>query len=247
MKTRRIPCSSSHSRRSRRRLCPQRRAMSPSTGWKAAAPPLAQGVSFGVPVAEGRGPEGPGLLARLGGRAPFRSRAGRSRTGRTARSSGPVSRPSPGRRPPGPLKLSAGAAAAAPGLVVKVHKSETTVDVDTGALKCRIPLWGDDLIDSIAVGGRVVARNARLVCILQNGPDGGPADAPLAHRVQRARRERDGRAVRPDPRGRENRGQALLRVGRQALAPLRRQALFLRGRGHRAHGPHDHLRRRPGP
>ena len=37
---------------------------------------------------------------------------------------------------------------------------------------------GDDLIDTIAVNGRVVARGMRLVCILQDGPDGGPADAP---------------------------------------------------------------------
>ena len=78
----------------------------------------------------------------------------------------------------GPLKLSAQAAGAPAGPVVKVHKSETTVEVDTGALKCRIPLWGDDLIDTLSVDGRLVARNARLVCILQNGPDGGPADSP---------------------------------------------------------------------
>jgi len=142
-----------------------------------AAPPLAQGVSFGVPWPRGAVQKDQAFsLASAGGALPLQSWTlaywpdGSIKWTGFATVAGPQAA--------GPLKLSAGAAAAAPGLVVKVHKSETTVDVDTGALKCRIPLWGDDLIDSIAVGGRVVARNARLVCILQNGPDGGPADAP---------------------------------------------------------------------
>jgi len=80
---------------------------------------------------------------------------------------------------PGGFTVKPGAAAAAAGQAkVRVSASDTTFEIDTGRIQARIPKWGATLIDSISVGGREVARNGRLVCILQNGPDGDPADTP---------------------------------------------------------------------
>jgi hypothetical protein len=61
---------------------------------------------------------------------------------------------------------------------VKVAPSDTTFEVDTGRLKVRISKRGDSLIDSMVVEGREVARQGRLVCILQDGPDGDAENAP---------------------------------------------------------------------
>jgi len=77
----------------------------------------------------------------------------------------------------GSLTLASGAAAPSPkSATVRVSHTNTTVEVDTGRFRCRIPNWGDDLVDSIEVDGREVARQGRLVCIVQDGPDQGPAE-----------------------------------------------------------------------
>ena len=74
----------------------------------------------------------------------------------------------------GPLKLAAGTPAAG---TLHVTNDGTTIVVDTGALKCTIPVAGGaNLVDSLAIGGTEVARAGRLVCILQTGPDGNPED-----------------------------------------------------------------------
>ncbi len=74
----------------------------------------------------------------------------------------------------GPLKLAAGPPAAG---TLHVTNDGTTILVDTGALKCAIPVAGGaNLIDSLAIGDNVVARAGQLVCILQTGPDGNPED-----------------------------------------------------------------------
>src|SRR5262245_6297858 len=79
----------------------------------------------------------------------------------------------------GLLKLSlSNTAAPASGPVVQVSQSDTTIEIDTGRLKVRIPRWGASLIDSMVVDGREVARHGRLVCILQDGSDGDPEHAP---------------------------------------------------------------------
>ncbi len=78
----------------------------------------------------------------------------------------------------GPLKLSVGATSRVPADSARVITTETTIEVDTGKLQCVIPRSGDALIDSLRVAGKIVARDAKLVCILQDGPDGGPMDTP---------------------------------------------------------------------
>ncbi|HEY6400289.1 MAG TPA: hypothetical protein VI479_02695 [Blastocatellia bacterium] len=79
----------------------------------------------------------------------------------------------------GALRLSlSNTAAATSGPVVQVRQSDTTYEIDTGQLKVRISRWGSSLIDSMSIGGREVARDGQLICILQDGPDGGAESAP---------------------------------------------------------------------
>ncbi len=65
---------------------------------------------------------------------------------------------------------------------VRVRKSDSTVEVDTGKLRCRVALWGTNLIESMWIDGREVARQGRLVGIVQDGPDGVPEAAPRRER-----------------------------------------------------------------
>lgn len=78
----------------------------------------------------------------------------------------------------GPYQISAGAAATPSGPTVSVHESGGEIEVTTGPMTCRIPTSGDNLVDSIAIHGVEVARDGRLVCVLQNGPDHELAAAP---------------------------------------------------------------------
>jgi YetA-like protein len=68
----------------------------------------------------------------------------------------------------GPFLLAPGAAAAAPPSL-KVAETAAAFDIDNGRFQCRIPKQGANLIESIAMEGRVVARQGRLVCALDNG------------------------------------------------------------------------------
>ncbi len=81
----------------------------------------------------------------------------------------------------GPLKL-AGAVEtqnlASLQYAVTVKDSAQVIDVNTGWLECRIPKQGALLVESMAVEGRQVAGNGRLVCILQNGAQADSNTAP---------------------------------------------------------------------
>jgi exo-rhamnogalacturonan lyase-like protein len=79
----------------------------------------------------------------------------------------------------GSLRLSPNKSAAPISVpVVQVRESGTTFEIDTGRLKVRILREGASLIDSMVVDGREVARDGQLICILQDGPDGGAENAP---------------------------------------------------------------------
>jgi hypothetical protein len=80
----------------------------------------------------------------------------------------------------GPVTLSAGSAAASGTLTVK--NDGKSVVVDTGALKCSIPLTGSNIISSMSLGGKDIGGAGQLVCILQNGPEGNPEDSPKRER-----------------------------------------------------------------
>ncbi len=76
----------------------------------------------------------------------------------------------------GPVTLSPGSGDASGDL--KVTKDLKSVVVDTGVLKCTIPMSGPNVIDSMSIGGRDVGGAGQLVCILQAGPQTDPADSP---------------------------------------------------------------------
>ena len=77
----------------------------------------------------------------------------------------------------GTVMLSVGSSQA-PGRL-KVTNDGKSIVVDTGALKCSIPVAGGaNLVDSMMVEGRAVAGASQLVCILQNGPQTNPEDSP---------------------------------------------------------------------
>jgi len=69
----------------------------------------------------------------------------------------------------GALRLAPGAAS--PATAIRVGQTAQSIDVDTVALQCRVSKQGADFIDSMTVGGRVVARQGRLVCTLDNGSE----------------------------------------------------------------------------
>jgi YetA-like protein len=97
----------------------------------------------------------------------------------------------------GSLRLSPSNTAAPTSVsVVQVGQSDTTFEIDTGRLKVRIPRRGASLIDSMVVDGREVARYGQLICILQDGPDGGAENSPprekYSTKVERVTMEQSG-------------------------------------------------------
>jgi hypothetical protein len=72
----------------------------------------------------------------------------------------------------GPFRIAPGNPAAADGAAsVSVRQGADGVEVDTGRLQCRIPKQGAALVDSMTMEGRVVARQGRLVCTLEDHSD----------------------------------------------------------------------------
>jgi hypothetical protein len=67
---------------------------------------------------------------------------------------------------PGPFRLTPGTPAATP--AVKVTQTAQAIDIDTGKLQCRIPKQGQAFFETMTIDGSVVARDARLVCMLED-------------------------------------------------------------------------------
>jgi hypothetical protein len=79
-----------------------------------------------------------------------------------------------------PMKLSAGQTSAGS---VKVTNDSRSHTVDTGPLKCVIPVGGGaNIVESMTVDGRAVAGIGQLVCVLQNGPQTESDDSPSRER-----------------------------------------------------------------
>ncbi|MEO6569360.1 MAG: Tat pathway signal sequence domain protein [Opitutaceae bacterium] len=77
------------------------------------------------------------------------------------------------------FRLSATAAAATgEGVKLTLQESNGTIDIDTGAMKAQLRTSGANLIESISIAGREVARAGQLVVLLQNGPDVEEGAAP---------------------------------------------------------------------
>ncbi len=76
------------------------------------------------------------------------------------------------------LKITPGAATPTRGASVSVQQANGAITVDTGRIVCRIPTQGANLIESISADGVEVARDGRLRCLLQNGPESETGASP---------------------------------------------------------------------
>ena len=54
---------------------------------------------------------------------------------------------------------------------IKLSDNDDAVRVNTGVIQCEIPKNGKALIRSIKINGKVISSGGRLICILQDGPD----------------------------------------------------------------------------
>jgi len=143
------------------------------------APPLSCGVSWGVPWPRGavRQDQTFTLNTGDGGELPLQSWPLAYWPDGSLKWSGFAT--VTGSQTAGPLELVPGGAESAGGIsVVRVEESGEAIQIDTGCLQCRIPRQGNILVESLAVDGRRVATQGRLVCILQEGPDGDVDQAP---------------------------------------------------------------------
>ena len=67
------------------------------------------------------------------------------------------------------LKLSLGATPTVLGKpTIQLREDGQSIEIDTGRCKTRLPKQGSVFLDSMTIGGRVVAREARLVCTLED-------------------------------------------------------------------------------
>jgi hypothetical protein len=96
----------------------------------------------------------------------------------------------------GPYVISAAEAPSAPPAAVSVQNGAGFIDVKTGASIVRVGTRGTDLIQSISVDGREVAKNGRLVGLVQQGPDpeegAMPARLPFASKIDKVTVEQSG-------------------------------------------------------
>src|SRR6185369_2983796 len=76
-----------------------------------------------------------------------------------------------------PMELSAGQSAVSGS--VKVTNDARAFTVDTGPLKCIIPVAGSaNLFESMTIDGSPIAGVGQLICVLQNGPQTNSEDSP---------------------------------------------------------------------
>jgi len=67
------------------------------------------------------------------------------------------------------LKLSLGATPTVLGKpTIQLREDGQSIEIDTGRCKTRLPKQGSVFLDSMTISGRVVAREARLVCTLED-------------------------------------------------------------------------------
>ena len=137
-------------------------------GWLGGkAPALAAGVSWGVPWARGVvGRDQAFTLQGPGGPLPLQTWPLAYWPDGSVKWSGHATVAAANTA--GPLRLAPGTGSPAGGAAVIVARRPDAIDVDTGKLRCRIPLRGAVLIESLTVEGRVVARGGRLVCTLED-------------------------------------------------------------------------------
>jgi len=96
----------------------------------------------------------------------------------------------------GQYTIAPAAKAAAPASKLAVQNGNGFIDIDTGASKVRVGTRGADLVQSITVDGREVAKNGRLVGLVQDGPDpeegAMPARSAFASNIEKVTVEQSG-------------------------------------------------------
>jgi hypothetical protein len=137
--------------------------------WLGDAPPsIVSGVSWGVPWPRGavRKDQAFHLVAADGRVLPLQSWPLAYWPDGTLKWSGFATLAGPDAG--GPLRLRLGRSDRAGGPALRVSESAQAITVDTGRLECRIPRQGAFLTEAMKMEGRVVARQARLVCSLED-------------------------------------------------------------------------------
>ena len=96
----------------------------------------------------------------------------------------------------GPFQLSSGEGPGGAAAAVSVQQGDATIEIKTGKLTARLAKSGQNLIDSLTVDGREVARDGRLVGVVQAGPetdvDQSPRREKFASKVERVTVEQSG-------------------------------------------------------
>lgn len=164
-----------------------------TVNWVGDAPALNTGVSWGVPFAQGSVPKNQAfsLIGPDGKALPLQSwplaywpdgSLKFSGFATVAQAAGPYT-----------IKV---ASSQAPATKLTVRNSGGHIDIDTGASRVRVGTRGTDLVESITVDGREVAKNGRLVGLVQGGPDpeegAMPARAPFASDIEKVTVEQSG-------------------------------------------------------
>lgn len=157
-------------------------------GWLGAAPaPVSTGVSWGVPWSQGTVQKNQSfaLTSAAGKMLPLQTWPlaywpdGSLKWSGFATVAGPEET--------GSLKLASVADATANrGPTVAVRRTDRVLEVDTGRMLVQLGQAGANLIESLRIDGREVARAGRLVCVLQSGPDGDADSAPRRERFSGA-------------------------------------------------------------
>jgi len=107
----------------------------------------------------------------------------------------------------GPLELAPGAAAL-PAAAVKTTSDASAIEIDTGALRCRILKQGPNLFESLTVGGRPIAQNGKLIATLEDRSEYASRKVLREEDFVQPGQVRDARANRPGPRRGQDRRRA---------------------------------------
>jgi hypothetical protein len=147
---------------------PQATSRKISLNWlDRASPSVNAGVSFGVPWPQGALPKNAALALAAGdGKSmPVQSWPLAYWPDGSVKWTGHAISAGPGLS--GPLMLSAGNPVA-PQTAVRAIRNAGGIEVDTGAIQCRIPAAGASFIESLKIAGREVGESGQLIAVLEN-------------------------------------------------------------------------------
>ena len=138
-----------------------------TVNWLGAAPAAPEGVSWGIPWPKGKLQKGDSLVLRTadGTAVPMQTWPLAYWPDGSIKWSGHAIGATTAMT--GPLEIASGSVVSA-ATPVKVTSDGTAIEIDTGAARCRFSKQGSYLFDSMFVGDRKVAENARLIVRLED-------------------------------------------------------------------------------